>query len=116
MWKLLAVGALALLVVLLAAERSSVDSGWGAAVKQRIAAAAEEGRRGAAGGGMAAARADRTRRASKVRMIHVGKTGGATARRYLHAEQIHLNLVRQDEVRPPRSRDEYPTAARSGCR
>ena len=69
--------------------------------------------RAAEGGGTAAARADRVRRASKVRVIHVGKTGGATARRYLgYAKQIHLSLVKQDKVRLPARSTGWPLAHR----
>ena len=113
-WNLLAIGALALLVVLLAAERAAVGGTWGAAVLgDRREDGVREVRRAAAGGGTAAARADRTRRASELQMIHVGKAGGGTARLYLgYPEQYHLKRVNRYKVRPPRPREEYPTASR----
>ena len=115
---LLLLGALTLAVMVLVAERSTVDTTRGAAIlEERLVAAVDE-RRGArtaeagtaavdgAGAGSRARSASRGDvRASKLKMIHVGKTGGQSAYDFLRRassgsiEEFHMRQVDSPRVR-----------------
>ena len=113
-WNLLIIGALTLLVVLLAAERSTMETTARGAAPGDRSVDAEEERRVARGAGTAAARGDRMGRASRVQIIHVGKTGGDTEVEFLRGEskatsrrtgqlrgvvEVHVRKVRRARVR-----------------
>ena len=130
-WNLLLLGALTLVVLVLVAERSTVETTWGAAISEARLVAAVEERRGArtaearraetaearragagtaavdgAGAGSRARSASRGDvRASKLKMIHVGKTGGQSAYDFLRRassgsiEEFHMRQVDSPRVR-----------------
>ena len=115
-WNMMIIGALALLMLVLVAERSMLGARWGSGVRERRA---EDPRERAEGpreederAGTAEGRRDGTGRATKVRMVHVGKTGGQSAKDFLRGlpdfESIHANYVRRWKVRE----EEPPHGAR----
>ena len=135
---LLLLGALtlAVMVLVLVAERSTVDTTRGAAIlEERLLAAVEE-RRGArtaeagnaavdgAGAGSRARLASRGDvRASKLKMIHVGKTGGQSAYDFLRRassgsiEEFHMRQVDSPRVREKETaRTVAHPSARAACR
>ena len=147
-WNMMIIGALALLMLVLVAERSMLGARWGSGVRERRAEdpreraegpREEDERAGTAAGraeagearraegpreraegsheederaGTAEGRRDGTGRATKVRMVHVGKTGGQSAKDFLRGlpdfESIHANYVRRWKVRE----EEPPHGAR----
>ena len=95
-------------VVKAAKERRGGATGGG-----RSPPAAAKERRGGRGAGTAAVVRDKIERANKVRMIHVGKTGGQSVAEYLDgagfsiepccdADRVHAHLVGKEKVRETR--------------